>query len=291
MPRKGKKRGAKLVLILLAPVFIGWVSFPPLESGKAWAGEPGKNQDEPSLAINKTSGKRGVNTRKGRIRKAGGRLAIVIDDMGHNLRRPKDFLALGLPINFSILPGLNYSRQAARLISAAGREYLIHLPMEPFAYPRINPGPMPLLLNQNKGFTRNRMKAILAGLPGAIGASNHMGSAYTYDAEKMGVVQRMVADKRLFFLNSKTSTSPVPGEIARSKGYPYLERDVFLDNERGLSFVRAQLKKAVALARTKGRAIAIGHPLPETYRAIRNMFSARPPQGVRLVPLSQLVGK
>ncbi len=33
-----------------------------------------------------------------------GRLAIVIDDLGHNLSQPRRLLALGQPLTFSILP-------------------------------------------------------------------------------------------------------------------------------------------------------------------------------------------
>ncbi len=224
----------------------------------------------------------------GKERRTGAMLAIVIDDIGHNLHRPKDFLALGLPLNFSILPGLSHSKQAARMILGAGRELLIHLPMEPFDYPKMDPGPSPLLLNYNSKRTLSRMKEYLAGFPSAIGVSNHMGSAYTYDAAKMRVVQGEVARHRLFFLNSKTSASPVPAEIARNHGYSYLERDVFLDNEPGPSKVRRQLNRAIGLARQRGQAIAIGHPIPATYRIIKEVFSGGSAKGVELSPISRL---
>lgn len=217
------------------------------------------------------------------------RLAIVIDDIGHNLRRPRQFLSLGVPLTFSILPGLPYSRAAARMILHRGRAYLIHLPMEPMDYPTQNPGAKPLLLGHDDRFTKRRMESFLAEFPGAVGASTHMGSAFTYDARKMGIVQGVVAAGGLFFLNSRTSSSPVPERIARHKGYRFLQRDVFLDNVRTEGAVRSQLERALQIARAGGRAVAIGHPYNQTYRALKKFFSSPLAGGVRLVPLPDLM--
>ena len=77
--------------------------------------------------------------------------------------------------------------------------------------------------------------------------------------------------------------------MARRAGrYPYLERDVFLDNERDAGAIRRQLALAVRRAREQGRAIAIGHPYPETVRVLRERIPHLREQGVLLVPISQL---
>ena len=218
-------------------------------------------------------------------------LVIVIDDIGHNLPRARQFLKLNLPLTFSVLPGLKYSRRAAELIVAEGREFLVHLPMEPDDYPIVDPGPKPLLLAQGDAGIRERIGHYFARLPGAIGASNHMGSAYTRNAAKMRVVQSVLAARGGVFLNSLTSDSSVPRKIARANGFEYLERSIFLDNERDEGAIRHQLKRAIRLARREGSAIAIGHPYRETRRVLAARFPLSNAHDVRLVTLSALWGR
>ena len=219
------------------------------------------------------------------------RLAIVIDDIGETLSAPHELLSLGVPITFSVLPDLPHSRQAAELIAQSHREFIIHLPMQPLDYPAQNPGPRPLLLSFDAEQTRRRMDSYLRELPGAVGASNHMGSAYTADPERMALVQELLAERQLFFLNSKTSPTPVPAAIARRGRFAYLERDVFLDNERDTRLITRALNQALLRARRNGHAIAIGHPYPETVQVLNNALSGPTLRGVELVSLTDLLDR
>jgi len=216
------------------------------------------------------------------------RLTIVIDDLGYNLSVPERLLALGLPLTFSIIPGQTYSTEVAQRARQAGRDFIVHIPMEPAGYPSDDPGPNALLLRTDDERTRAQVEEQLDSLPGAVGANNHMGSAYTADMGKMGIVQEQIAARGLIFLNSKTGPTPVPAAIAHSRGYAYLERDVFLDNERSESAIRNQLSAAIHQARAHGHAIAIGHPYPETYRVLRERLPHLAQEGVILVPISQI---
>jgi hypothetical protein len=219
------------------------------------------------------------------------RLAIVIDDIGHTVEAVRPFVGLGYPLTFSVLPDVPHARESAALIHEAGREYIIHLPMQPFDYPRENPGSYPLLLSQGMEETARRMRAYMDALPLASGASNHMGSAYTYDADRMQVVQTVLAERHLFFLNSKTSATPVPEQVARRWGYPYLERDVFLDHDLSEAAIERAFQQAVRQARRAGHAIAIGHPHPQTWRVLRRNLPRLAREGVQPISLSTLLGR
>jgi hypothetical protein len=213
----------------------------------------------------------------------------VIDDIGQSLTQVDEFLALEVPITFSILPDLPHTRGAAERILSARHEYIIHMPMQPDSYPSQNPGPNPLLLGLGLPETQQRLREYMDELPRAVGASNHMGSAYTGDAEHMALVQRELAQHRLFFLNSKTSATPVPARIAAEGGYPYLSRDVFLDNERDVRTIDRELRHAVYRAQRRGYAIAIGHPYGETLAALSSALSQGELRDVQLVSLSDLM--
>ena len=54
---------------------------------------------------------------------------------------------------------------------------------------------------------------------------------------------------------------------------PVLSRDIFLDNIADVGYIHKQLQKAVALAKKKGQAIAIGHPRSTTVEALKQAGS------------------
>ena len=216
-------------------------------------------------------------------------LAIVIDDIGYSLEMLRGFLKLGRPVNFSVLPGIQHSRESALMIKRAGQEFIIHMPMEPLEYPRENPGPEALLTSFDIGEIRRRVLGYMEGLPGAVGASNHMGSAYTRDPHRMAVVQDLLAERNMFFLNSKTVSTNVPSRIAQTRNYAYLERDVFLDHNLSERAIERSFLQALARAREQGRAIAIGHPHPQTLRVLKRNLSRMDREGVRAVTLSSFL--
>jgi uncharacterized protein len=225
-----------------------------------------------------------------RAGQARARLAIVIDDLGFTLEPVERLLAMGYPITYSILPNGSHSRETGELVHRSGGRYIIHMPMQPFDYPRENPGPNSLLLSQGMEETARRVREYMQLLPDAIGASNHMGSAYTFDEDRMQVVQTVLAEHHLFFLNSKTSATRVPEEIAHQWGYPYLQRDVFLDNEVNERSIEAAFQQAVRVALRDGHAIAIGHPHPQTLHVLARDLPRLAGEGVEPVTLSALLG-
>ena len=55
----------------------------------------------------------------------------------------------------------------------------------------------------------------------------------------------------------------------RSEGKRYIGRDVFLDHTMDVAYVKGQIREAVKVAKSRGYAIAIGHPHPNTIEALR----------------------
>ena len=67
-----------------------------------------------------------------------GKLIFVFDDAGHNLEQLQYFLDLPFPCTIAVLPKLPNSRETARRIRAAGKELILHQPMQPLNH-NINP--------------------------------------------------------------------------------------------------------------------------------------------------------
>ncbi|MFU8857344.1 MAG: divergent polysaccharide deacetylase family protein [Deferrisomatales bacterium] len=217
------------------------------------------------------------------------RLAVVIDDLGRSREEAVAFLDIPLPITMAILPHLPQSEAVSRLARERGREFLLHLPMEPQGYPAKEPGEGALLEGMGEMEIRVLLARNLAAVPGAAGVNNHMGSRLTELDAPMAWVMDELALRGLFFLDSLTSPRSVAARVADRFGVASARRDVFLDNERDEEKIGAQLQKAVDLARTRGFAVAIGHPHKETLRVLTRWAPKIEAEGVRVVPLGEVL--
>jgi len=75
-------------------------------------------------------------------------LIIVIDDVGYNNGELKPFLELPFPITFAVLPQLPHSADSALSIQKAGKEMILHQPME--ALGGNDPGPHAVYLSMDE---------------------------------------------------------------------------------------------------------------------------------------------
>ncbi|MHB8764551.1 MAG: divergent polysaccharide deacetylase family protein [Deferrisomatales bacterium] len=217
------------------------------------------------------------------------RLAVVIDDLGRDLALAQAFLDLELPVTPAILPFLPHSRGTVELARARGREFLLHLPMQPRGYPGVDPGEGALLEGMSQADVRRRVAEGLAWTPGAAGVNNHMGSRLTELEGPMGWVMDELASRDLLFLDSATSAQSVAARVARDAGLAWARRDVFLDNELKDEAIEAQIAKAARQAQRTGQAVAIGHPHAGTLRALRRWEPKLRELGIEVVPLGRLV--
>ena len=216
------------------------------------------------------------------------RIAVVIDDVGYNLEELEVFLDFAAPITLSVLPNLPHTEESARRIAAAGKELLLHLPME--AENGNDPGPGAILTSQGDGEIRRLLEASFAQVPQAAGMNNHMGSRATADRRVMNLVMETLKSNGRYFLDSRTTTETVGLETARAYSVPYLERDVFLDNEPQATAIRKALEDGIDVARKNGSAILIGHVRnPQIAEVIGALVKELDRSGVELVFLSDLL--
>ena len=219
---------------------------------------------------------------------AGATLYVVIDDAGYSLRELEPFLAFPQPITISILPHLRRSTEAAERSRAAGKEVMLHLPME--ASNGADPGPGAITVDLDDAAIRERVVAAFESVPTAVGANNHMGSRATADRRVMDVVVSVLRQNGGWFLDSRTTAQTVAGAAAESAGVPFVERDVFLDNQRTHDYIRAALLDGLQLAGERGYAVMIGHVMvPELAEVLMEMYPAILASGFTFSPLSDLI--
>ena len=188
-----------------------------------------------------------------------------------------------------MLPGLRWSAASARALSRAGKEVLLHLPMEPAGYPKVRPGPGVILRAQSDEDIVRTIEKDLDSVPGVVGVNNHMGSAATADPRVMRAVARVLAGRGLYFLDSRTTDATVAERAAEQAAVPSARRRVFLDDVATESAVNSQLEALVRMAREQGGAIAIGHPYPVTLSVLERRLPGLSGEGVKLVRVADLV--
>jgi polysaccharide deacetylase 2 family uncharacterized protein YibQ len=214
-------------------------------------------------------------------------IAVVIDDVGYNLDTLTEFLELPGPLTFAVLPQLQYTREAARLIRAAGKELILHLPME--AVNGDDPGPGAILSSYSDAEIRRLLEENFADLEGAVGANNHMGSKATADPRVMAVVMDYLKQSGRFYLDSRTTPASRAAFAAREAGVDFLERDVFIDNDTDGQSMRVAIDKGVELAQLDGQAVLIGHVKnSEMVGVLQEILADAAARKIRLVSLSEL---
>lgn len=216
------------------------------------------------------------------------RIAIIIDDVGMDVKRSRAVIDLPAAVTLAYLPYAPQVRKLAKEGKAKGHEIIIHTPMAAMDA-NVNIGPGGLRQGMGAAEIRAAFAVMLSSFEGYNGINNHMGSRLTQDRAAMDVIAAMLKERGLFFVDSKTSDKSVVGAAATAAGIPHAARDVFLDHVDSADFVRKALAQTERKALAQGRAIAIGHPKDHTIAGLRAWLPTLKDKGIDVVPVSALL--
>ena len=153
-------------------------------------------------------------------------VAIIIDDLGHNLKRGEAFINLAEPITFAVLPHTSYAKSIATAAHRANKEVMVHLPMANLANTPIGPGGLTANLPRVDFMTA--LDAAIAGVPFASGINNHTGSYLTQQTQQMGWLMGDMKERGFFFIDSRTTAKSVALKVAEQHHVIASSRDIFL---------------------------------------------------------------
>lgn len=217
------------------------------------------------------------------------RLSIIIDDIGNDLVPVRKLLKVDADITFAILPLCSHSRESAEILHKAHRETLLHLPMEPNSYPKEKPGNGALFTDMNNEELVSQLEKDLASVPYVLGVNNHMGSKFMADEKKLVIIFNILKKKKLFFIDSRTTTNTKAYAASEKVNMQFASRKVFLDNDRDYNEIYNKLLAAAQNSSDLSPLIIIGHPYPETIRAIKDASRVLREKGILIVPVSKLI--
>ncbi len=218
-----------------------------------------------------------------------GKLAVIVDDCGYDIKSVRALTKVGLPFSYAILPYKNFSSDALEVIKTSGNVPMLHLPMEPSNRSAMSEGAKTILTDMKEKEIRKLVKNALNSLPGVIGVNNHQGSKATSDKRVMETVLRELKEQDMFFVDSHTIATTVARDTAKKMGVKTGMNDIFLDNSKDVEDIRRQVMKAIALAEKNGTAIAICHARPNTVKMWEKYADEFRKTGIEFVHVTEVL--
>nr|WP_261977881.1 divergent polysaccharide deacetylase family protein [Marinobacter sp. F3R11] len=213
-------------------------------------------------------------------------IAIIIDDMGHNLHEGERLANIDQPLTLAFLPYRRHTDALARLAHSRNKEIMLHAPMANTRNFSLGPGGLTSDMDERSVTTT--LRRALKSIPYVQGVNNHMGSLLTQQLKPMDWVMKELNRYPVYFIDSRTIASSVAGSVAEAYQIPTMTRDVFLDHEQTEEFIDQQFRELVRRAKEHGSAIGIGHPHTVTIDYLEKHLPLLDEQGVAIATVSGL---
>jgi polysaccharide deacetylase 2 family uncharacterized protein YibQ len=192
------------------------------------------------------------------------KLAIIFDDISF-ASQIRAIKALKIPVTLSFFPPSNRHPNTAKLASKE-KFYMIHLPMEAMNFHKEEP--FTLRVDDSYETILNRITKIKKLFPRVKYINNHTGSKFTSDKDAVFKLIRALDKYDIKFIDSRTTSKTKVPVVMKRLGRKYVARDVFLDHNPDIDYIKKQIKEAVRLAKRYKTVIAIGHPHKNTIKAL-----------------------
>ena len=215
-------------------------------------------------------------------------IALIIDDLGNWRQAGLRTVSLPGPVACAVLPHTPFASLIAGRAFVAGKEVMLHLPLEPIDHDTSALGTIDITT------TRSQLARIFAAdiksVPHVVGVNNHMGSLLTQHPGHMAwLMSEMRNQGGLFFVDSYTSEASIALKIATETGVPAIRRDVFLDNVATEAAIDREFERLKELARRNGIAVGIGHPYPATLTYLERILPELASEGFVLISVAESI--
>ena len=200
--------------------------------------------------------------------KSRAKFVIIIDDISHKyqLNRLKK---MPFKVTPSIFPPTKMNMNSQKLALGL-KHFMVHLPLESNSK-QMNKIYKLLRVNSTKKEIINRVEEIRRLFPNAKYINNHTGSKFTSNYIASKNLYKALMDNSFIFVDSRTSQNSKIAKIAQEFHKKYFKNDLFIDNNISTPQIIKELKKGIALANSRGYAVVIGHPHPQTFKALQEL--------------------
>jgi polysaccharide deacetylase 2 family uncharacterized protein YibQ len=221
------------------------------------------------------------------------RIALLIGGMGLDAPATENAItALPGAVTLGFAPYGHDVDHAAAHARERGHEVILQLPMEPFDYPRTNPGPHTLLTTANTSENTDDLHWLMSRFTGYAGVANFLGAKFTADETALKPILREIAGRGLYYVDDGTSAQSLASALAPGLDLASVQADVAFDASLKSGTLETAFVKLEARARDKGLAVGVASGLPSaSIDRIAHFAQALEAKGISLVPLSAALSK
>jgi len=194
------------------------------------------------------------------------KLVIIIDDISHRFQL-NQLKSLPFKVTPSIFPPTKMNMYSYKLARGL-KHFMVHLPLESHSK-QMNKIYKLIRVTNGKKKIEKRIKEIKRLFPNAKYINNHTGSKFTANYSASKRLYKALIKNGFIFVDSRTTYKTKIPKIAKEFNRRYLKSDLFIDNKIETNAILKEIRAGIALAKHRGYAVVIGHPHPQTIRALK----------------------
>lgn len=216
------------------------------------------------------------------------KIALIVGGVGLNAQGAATALALPEAVTLAFPPYEPDVVTLAARARARGHETLLQAPMEPFDYPRNDPGPHTLVIDKADGGVDD-LRWLMSRFSGYAGVINYLGGRYMADDAALGATLAEIEKRGLYFIDDGEARQSRVAAIAPALSLPHAIVDVSIDARATPQAIDAALTQLELRAREKGAALGFVNAAPMALAQVARFVGGLEKRGVALAPVSAIV--
>lgn len=167
-----------------------------------------------------------------------------------------------------------------------GHEIVLQVPLEPFDYPKVDPGRNTLTVDATPEENRDNLLWALSRTTNYAGVMNYMGGRFVAERAAMTPLMQEIGRRGLAYLDDGTSARSLAAELAPGNAVPFAAGDAVIDASRDRGTILKKLDQLEATARARGSAVGIGSAFDVTVDTVAAWIGEARKRGIEIVPVS-----
>jgi polysaccharide deacetylase 2 family uncharacterized protein YibQ len=220
----------------------------------------------------------------------GAQLALIVTDLDRSpIKLYRAFMKSPLLFSVALRPDKREAVRIGKEVRQENHEVLLHLPMEPKGYPRIDPGKDAILLDLSRIEIEDRIMRCLSAVGPVQAVVSRLGGAALNDPDVMRAVLDELKRRDLPFIDANPAGPSMVEEIGEETGARTLVAGATIDDGKGTAAaLRARIREIAATAAQKGSLVVMVRPSALVLDVLESELPKIRAQGVELVPISRL---
>ena len=216
------------------------------------------------------------------------KIALIVGGVGLSPQGTAAAMAMPEAVTLAFPPYPEDIVALAGRARARGHETLLQAPMEPFDYPRNDPGPH-TLVSDRAGKDNNDLHWLMSRFPGYAGIINYLGGRFMADDAALTGTLAEIASRGLYFIDDGEARQSRLTAIAPQLSLPHAVVDQTIDTHGLPQAIDAALAQLELRAREKGAAIGFVNAAPQALERIGRFLAGLEKRGVALAPVSAVL--